>query len=509
MTPGCHSGPTAPSYADDFYHRLHFLPTNQIELGVVLADLDSIVQVWSAFLTNVTLDGITSVGDDGLTLVGPGPASPYEALELTQYTLQVAFDGPITISAAYTFEAGSKFSALTISGTRSVAAPFLPNWKTAVTERFKFSSITTRSYDGTAQTSQISEAPRRAMSFTTLSLSGASRAFDNLLWKAHPFSPVVPICTDPTELVGQHLSGDTVLTVLDASTRNFNAGGFAMLVSGETYEVVTIASVSGNMLTLSIGLQSNWHPYAEIYPAAPVKLSGSTRSSRYTSQHQSARISYDLLPGDSDPNLPVAAAPNTFKGYEAYLKEPDWKDDISHSMVSNSAVMDAGFGKKGYKVSRTNADPILTFTWGLLSRQAIEDFRAFMQRCGGSSNPVFMPAWAHDLTIITPLANTGSTFDVADDSYYSTLVGAASGRNTLLIRTSTLGDFMVKVDAVVDNLDGTLTLTVDTPFAEDVSVAEIKLCSFMPLCLMGNSVEFKWISPTVAMATASFTGIPY
>ena len=91
-----------PSFADDFYNRIHVTP-NPINVGNLLAEDTRFITVWNAFFDQKQLLSVINETDtSGITLTGPFPEpTEFQELEDRIYTLTVSLNGSPLIDATF------------------------------------------------------------------------------------------------------------------------------------------------------------------------------------------------------------------------------------------------------------------------------------------------------------------------------------------------------------------------------------------------------------------------
>ena len=499
----------ALAYSDDYYHRVRFVPKSPQSLGFVSSDVAADFHVWYAYLYPGTLTNITEGNAEGLVLGGGvGAGSDFQTLEYALYSLDAAPDGPPDINAHYYFEVDSVIASLNILGSRIAAMLYAPRWTSAVTETLKFLSKALIDSDGGAQTFDVTHTPRRAFSYKSFLLGAQSTLFENRTWGAHQRPSAFPIGSDMTYLQGDLPLGSLTMTLSGVSDRNFYAGGNLFMGDPSANELLEIGTIAGDVITLARPTTVAWPNRSIATPACVGKLSNSTKLSRLTPRHQELDVSFAINPDGADANLPTVAAGLTFEGFEVYAKEPTWDlKGLPHSIVSNTVTEDLGMGRVTYDTVRPHADLTKSYDWLLIGRQDITDFRAFLGRTKGVSNPVIIPTWAHDFTLTTAIANLDGGITVANDSDFIKLVGVTTGRSVVVVHSRTYGMLPFRISSTQDNGDGTITLFFTTQFQNDISIGDVILCCFAPISLMSNTVTFSWLSPDVAIASASFTSV--
>ena len=502
-------GKPGEAYSDDFYHRVRYLPKSPQSVGFVSSDITADFTVWYAYVYPGTLTSLTAANDEGLTVGGGiGTGGGYLALEFAAYSLGVSPDGPPDINATYYFDVLGVTSLLNILGTRITALCTMPRWTSPVTETIKFLSKAVINSDGSAQTFDVTAQPRRAINFQALLLGNQSTLYENLTWLSHPRPSAFPVGSDMTYLQGDLPAESLTLTLDGVADRNFFEGGNFFLGDPSRNELVEIDTIAGDVITLARPTTVTWPNRSWATPAAIGLMTPSTKMSRLTPKHQEVNIGFSVNPEGADANLPVAAAGLVFEGFEVYVKEPSWDlKGLQHGIASQTSVIDQGTGRIIYDPVRPHGDLTKSYDWLLIGRQEITDFRAFLGRTKGVSNPVMIPTWAHDFTVTTDIAALDGGITVSNNSQFLELVGVTPGRDTVVVHSRTHGFLPFRISSTQDNNDGTITLFFTTQFQNDVPVADVQMCCFAPISLMSNSTKFTWLSPDVAAASASFTSV--
>lgn len=501
------SGHDVPSFVDDFYDRIHLIPTG-IALGNLVSNTERTFAIWNAWRVQRTLSAVLVSGNDGLVIDGfPNPPYNYGPMAYVNYTLQASTDGPPNIVAEYRFQfSHGEESVLDVTGQRILVFPFRPNWTNGMIETLEWKSDVLRSFDGSEQRRALRIHPRRGFEYDFMATKRDTQRLEALLWGWGYRDFALPVWTDGTALQLGVNVGDQGL-LCDTTDLSFRAGDFVVLFknSGE-FEAVQVGSFDPGQIYLQFPLQTSWEAGTKIYPAVIAHLPSSTPLQRYTDSVLTGRVAFSTSADQTYAYLPTEAASVTYDGLEVVTVKPNWKDPIQNEFTRQLLVADTGVGPIGYYTSETYPRIVRPFQWFLTNRAEIRAFRAFLGRMRGQVKTCWVPSWHSDFTIIKRVEITDTSITVLG-SEFSDLVGLDTNRNRLMIM---LNDGTIYYRQILGtSLDaGNTVLGLSSNFGRVIEISEVKRIQFLLKCrLASDKVEIPWRTNRVATPQVTFTTV--
>lgn len=237
-----------PNYYDTLYNRIWVIPP-VVNLGAISTDQTFTAKVWNAFKSAVTLQSVTVVGGEGITLTGQNEGV-FNPLALKSWTVNVSMQGTPTIDCLVTFRfANHKPVTLHIIGSRSTDWAWLPDWSEPVTENLEWLTRVYQSVTAAEQRVARRLSPRRTFEFKVSLSERARQQFEAMLYAYGQRVWSMPVFTDAAYLQQSASQGARLLNIRTAGY-DFADGGRALLVSGQQKEMIDILTVEPNKLTL-------------------------------------------------------------------------------------------------------------------------------------------------------------------------------------------------------------------------------------------------------------------
>lgn len=250
----------AAGFDRELFEKILVIPRSK-SLGFVLSDTQFDVEVWNAYRTaahQLTAVDITGAGELGLTF----PALPltFWPFESFIFLADIPQDGSVEIDnlAVFTFP-GVSGTDLHVQGSRlAVFSPQI-DWSSGFSEHHAYRTSIIRAYSDMEQRMQLRTLSRPGAAYRVLTLTARdSVAMDALIYGRKSRVYGVPWWQDAQPPLSAISIGDTILAV-DTDDRSFEDGGLLMIWSDQqTYEALTIDTVSAHEITLRTGTTRNW-----------------------------------------------------------------------------------------------------------------------------------------------------------------------------------------------------------------------------------------------------------
>jgi len=371
------------------------------------------------------------------------------------------------------------------------ALPWLtpPNWSTPVTERIEWKTDVIPAFNGSEQRVALRQTPRRWFEFSIL-LEGdtARREFEAMLWAwgAKPWA--LPIWTDATP-ASVAISAGTTTIYLDTTHADFYSDGFAMLLSGTRYEVLSVLAVSPDHLTLSQPVATHWPVDTVIFPVRTAYLEQQQQVTRFSgsSLYGTVRMMLDDI-NDHPAEIPDVV----YRGYPVITQPSIWTTDLTVDYQRQQQVVDFGVGGV-YRDDETGQPTLIhNHHWTLDSRAKIAAFRSFLYARRGRLSAVWLPTFMPDLHVIAPVVATSLQINI-QHCKYTTLYALKRNRRDIRIELAN-GVVLYRrivASAVIDAT--TEQLSLDSPIGFDLDSDDIEQISFMSVSRLDtDAIELSW-----------------
>lgn len=493
------------SYFDDYYNRIHVVPSS-IAFGSIIASSTRDLVVWNSYLDPKVFSDINVPADLGVSVNPPaGVSIPQTFNALQQWTFSVVADliGPPTFDSAFEFTVSGRTISVPVSGRRLVVFPFAPNWNSPVDESFEWNSWVLTAGDGSEQTgSNWGNQPRRHFSYTVLLKGLQLQKFENLLfgWQHRAFG--LPVWVDKTKTTASIAPGSTAVPC-DTSLRSFVADGFGVLyLDDDNFEAFAIQSVSAGSITAALPTQRAWPAGTRVYPVIPALLNQTTSGGYQVDNLAVVPVSFDCDPQQTPGNTATTATVPQYQGEELYMLRANWASPLSFQVNSARRTLDYRTGANSTYSTQGFSKTTRKHTWNLTGRQSSADFRAFIGRREGIAIPVYMPTGNTDFTVVSPALVDTAYLDVSPNDY-DLFVGAHPARRDLAILLRN-GTYFVRRITDAQMSGSVLRLTLDATFPQNIDPSQMKRVSLVGFYrLESNSVSIRWLTDEVGTAEAN------
>lgn len=514
LIPVLKDGCTIPHFADDYYDRIHIVPPIAA-LGQVLSDQTEQIEVWNAYRATRTLNSIVGQNTVGVTFDSdepggvPPPPVVYNQFQSRLYTFDINVIGPPGINAIYDFTFDSETVQYRITGQRLALFPMRADWSQPVVERFEWKTQIIDSYDDERQAIALRVYPRHFLKANI----GGFRLNKQILNaavaqnQALPFA--VPAWQDQAALTQTSDVGEFTI-YLDTQTRVFEVDGLAVLMTGpEQTEIVEIASIQPDSLTLKTGLESRWTIGSEVYPMRLMRLPKSLAVNNQTGDIEFTAPNWEQLEPEI---IPPETAPGVeYMNYPVLELIPNWAGGRRRTFGRKMGIFDPDTGPKVWDAQGDEARVTDGFSWFLNGRDVIYWFKTWLYARRGKQSPVWLPSWGSDMTLTEALTPSsvnmqirgtwGSRFFRSEPGVYhhfrlQTRAGNIFYRSILSVTEAPVpGDSLVSFA----NPDGT------DSFGIDIAPADVELISFLRLCsINSDSIDLSWQTLRFATCNLSF-----
>lgn len=485
----------------DWYNRVHVTPTT-IACGNIVTPQTQSITIWNAWISaQRTLTTITPTNADGITVTAPAALpSVYKPLQVKTMELAISNLGPPNLSAIYLLTFDNTSRMVYVTGSRIVAWTVPPDWSRGVLERLEWRTDVMTAHDGSEQRVAIRQLPRRSFEFEFWTDSQQlRRKLEALLWNWGALVWALPIWTDGTTLSAAATAGDTTVSVVSTSNRDFIEGGLAVFITDAlTFEVAEILSVGSTSLVLARQLERGWSDATRVYPARTAYLQDHQPLRRWTHEnlHEVARFT---LTDDSE-CTPLSET--TYRSFPVLEQVPVWAQDISADYARKVAVIDFGNGGMRYDDEAGIPTVVQSHQWTLDGKAQIAAFRAFLYARRGKYSGLWVPSFLPDLRPVGGIAGGGATIDV-EHCFYTLHLAMAKNRRDIRILLNDGTVYYRRITAAQELSASVERLTVDTPAPSSIALSDINRISFMTLSRMdSDGVELQWSHDDVVESTA-------
>jgi len=491
-------GQLLPCYFNDFYFRVHVVPT-AIDMGNVVTSQQYEIYVWNAHFINKRLNAITGV-TEGIVLEGQSAPAVINALKELLYKITITPEGSSIIDDSIVWDFNEELPSIHITGNRIIAFSFMPNWADSVQERLEWATDILTSETGVEQRSALYVAPRRYFTASFI-VHGRERQLFNNMASWHAKNWAMPLWHYIDFIKQPIVSGDTTIHC-NTNFIEFKVGGLVFLWRDEfTYEIAEIAAINSDNLQVKRPLQSEWPAGTRVYPAITAIFNNVPSLKRYNDQLQETSIEFRA----AEVNSYNAATPSlNYKNYPVFTLLPDESENLTSSYQQILATLDNGMALPLVTDTANNRFIVQGYRFLGFGRAEHAAYRAFLYYLNGQQKAVWIPSHADDLTILGDVSNIDTSLVIAQCGY-TRFAQTDTDKKYLFIRL-TDGSIYCRTVLSSSNDGDTERLLLDEPFNRAITAKEFERVSYMRLSrLNDDSVTIKHITDSEGAATSSIT----
>lgn len=495
------TGSIAPSFADDYYNRIHFSALS-FDLGSTAPGQQRLVTIWNAYLAAKPITGVVQSGSGGMDAAGPG-VLPYVIAPLAEitYTFTVRDDGPPVLGSIFTFTIDGQSAAISFTGL--LVTPWFYRPDGAVIERLEWLTDVIPSFSGREQRRGLRMSPRRSFEFGLLLTQGERRAAENRLhdWQSKQWG--VPVWMDAQPLPAALAPGATTIAI-DTTTRDFRADGIlGIATDARTFEILQIDAVAPGLITLVAPVVGTWPAGTTVvFPIRPCRMADRMTLQRFDGETSYGRVRFDV----ADTSDWTAATESAYRGLPVLGTAPNWTEDVQQGFERLLQIVDAGTGPV-YTDDRADG-PIITQShrWLLDGRAQIDAFRQWLYARRGRLSAFWLPTFAQDFALVADVGSLALTIDV-EHCDYTLAIAQAINRRDIRIELHSGAVYYRRILGSVE-VSGTVErLTIDAALGALVTPAQVRSISYMaPVRLDADAVEIAWARHDLAESQAMTRG---
>lgn len=480
------SASQAHSYRDDYYERMHVIPT-KLAMGNVVTEQQRTVALWNAYTgTTRTLASVSAVGADGIDITAP-QALPYafRPLRYELWTISVTPNGPPVVDAAISWNFDSALTlTVPVTGNRITAWTLPPDWARPVTERLEWLTDVMVSVNRTEQARALRQCPRRTWDFECLAQGAERQWAEASLYEWSGRTWAVPVWTDGQVLASAVNQSDTV--PCSTVNRDFAVGQLVMFyASALSYELAEVSGVAADGLTLARAATGSWPVGTRLFPVRTAQLTGTPAVSRKTDRMM--RVSPTFL--NTDSTWTADAGPSVYRCLPVLEQQPEWSQDPTGSYERAVTTADNQTAAPVFTEYADIGFPSGSHRFWLRGAAARASWRSLMYYLRGRYKLAWVPSYQDDLIWQQPVTSGASTIEVDWCGYTRLLAGRQHRRD---IRIELL-DGTVLYRRIIGWAEVSATterLTLDSVLGQAIDPAQIRQTSYMTVArLASDAVE--------------------
>ena len=399
----------------DWFERVHII-ARDIAFGSILSQIQRAFEIYNAYRTQaIELQSLTNTVDAGVTVPDlPSLPESIESQSGLALTMQVSelgaptFDGDLT----WTFDVGAFPQG--ISGERLILWFFEPEEE--VDEFLEWRTQVLQKRTNKEQRIEQREHPRQSFEIDyRLTARERQQARLRLMdWQGQSFG--LAIWTEAVWSTAAASATDTV-NVWDTRYSDFRVGGLAVvLLDGDTFDVLEIASKTTTSITFTTNLQNSYPANVPVIPVHVSRMRSNNAGRRWRLNLEEISIGWAVV--DNAVDLADASAYGSYSG---------------RILISDCNFLPGGTAPEGFRFRVYDVDALTGIVdrsrlWernledgqlGLvaLTRQEKWQIRQLLHALRGRVVAFYLPTFADDLVVVDTLTATLNTMDVEHVGY--------------------------------------------------------------------------------------------
>lgn len=489
-----------------YYNHIHFTP-NPLAFGNVVTPTTRSVEVWNAFFTSKTLNGVTPETLEGVSIDEDMFPYVFDALQAIDFNATATLDGPPSIAGNFIFNFADLDATLPVTGTRSLIFAFKHNWDSRPVERIAFLTEILPGQSGKEQRIRHRQNPRRTWEYSYLPSDAHQRAlFRAQLWQGQPYRFSVPFWPDVRYLAAQLNAGATVIPLATAYL-DYDAGGTVLLMTDAfTYEAIEIDSVAPGQLNLSNPTAQTWRAGAMVVPLRQATLPPEISYSEITATiNRGESLPWQVVPTEVSVNRLTLPTITNYRGIPVFERWTEASEDIKEDLARKEDVIDFGHGVIRVFPIAARPQPTFDFRWLGKSKAELSAILGWLYTFVGRLNPVWVPTWCHDFVLAQNIGAADTSIKVTDWGYRTFYNLADTRRDIAIIKTD--GTFIRRrITAVAATAGNSETLTLDSAVGVALTIAQVdRVCFLRCGRLAIDEVEIPYEVSEVGLVVLRFT----
>lgn len=366
-----------------------------------------------------------------------------------------------------------------------------PNWEDGVTETLEWLTDVMESESGAEQRRKLRRFPRRSIEAQFLRADNDRQIIDISLVAMGKNEILLPIFWDKQRVVIKASKGDLSVDGMFADRYEFQPGKLALLRRADTfdYEVIAIAAVNEDSLTLAYELKKDWDCCAELFPLSRARLLDSASVEAHTNRIAGYQLRWELLDylkvegswGDN----PI----NTKSGLRVITSmRHNWRETLEFDIDRTVSLHDNTTGVSLVTDVGKNSDQQMRVNVMLKGRKEHHEFFRLLYAMSGQHQQFQFPTRMQEVTLLTDIEAAQGALAIEPTGY--SMFGAVTQdiRQWLMIELTDGTKYFSRVIST-RTVEGVEYLFLEQTFG-DIPRSKVKLVCWCPVSRLGSdSVE--------------------
>lgn len=381
--------------------------------------------------------------------------------------------------------------------------PFAPDWSSEYRVTYEYQTEVIQSRSGKEQRIAQRDVPRVTVEYNTLVVEADLRSTMARLAVSQDDVVLMPDWSRPVLLAGPVSAGSSVATVVLKDIWVRVSMGIIFVwydTTGLTYVTSSIASISGNNITLSSPASVKIPVDALMYRLWQGHLDTSIGMKFAGDRLGEVGVSFSVDPGCED-LCAIPAAVDTYAGRELVTLEPDWSKELSVDFLSNLESLDYGYGRKSFVRPRAFNSRVIKCSYLMTSRTDIYYLLDLFRRSAGQQGEFFMPTFTEDLRLRSDALDGATTLRIVGQETSDLLETSTVYDNIIIYLNDgiSLAMAVMSMNSVTDSTGKDSILHISPALPRAIAVTDVDRICWLPVWrFASDQLVIQWQSDSVA-----------
>lgn len=358
--------------------------------------------------------------------------------------------------------------------------PFPPDWSNPVSESLVWLTDAMQAATGGAQVRDLRDAPRRSFSIQCTVDQDDRRIVDAFGFDIGVQPLMLPIYPD-VQLLGAALAIGATSVPCRTAGFDFVIGGSAVLWQDVTHwELVTVAAIAADALTLSAATVATYPLGSRLYPVRKARLTEAPQTAHQSDEAATVQAQFIIdEPCDWTPAWPSTA---TYRGLPVLEWRNEESDDPTDEYDRMGGSVDQDVGPVFYFDLPGMPFRTQSQRFQLLGRDRHSAFRALAYQLAGRVTDCWVPSWEADVRLAQPVAANATQISVAWMGY--TQFGYLQPNRRDLRLELLDGTVLYRRITGSAETGATEVLQLDSALGVAVSLAQVRQINWLSVCAL-------------------------
>jgi hypothetical protein len=389
-----------------------------------------------------------------------------------------------------------------------------PNWSRPVTESLEWLTSVLSSPSGAEQRRCMRLYPRRHIEFDVATGNAERSAAEQTIMIHGGRTLYLPMWQEAYRLTNSVSIGATTLSMEDASNGSIRAGDVlyvGSVTSVVDYELVSVASVVGDVVTLDAPIENDWPKYSRVHPVRKARFVDQPSFQRVGDSVATGSVNFMIMQqNDEFDGSVVPPSFDTYLGNYVLTSEPDSGQALDRNFERNLDTFDTELSLPLFRDTANISFGRQTYQWTNRGHAEYLAFKSMLYWFAGRLRNLWLPTFNSDLNMVADTP-AGAQFLTVDNIGFTAAGGVAEGRTHVCIFKADGTRIYRQITGSTVTAAGDEVIGINGAVTGGLPKASVIRISFMQLCRLDQDrIEIAHQTDTrgVSSCSASFRAAP-